>query len=254
MARSDYGHVTALLPSARPLPAISPHRELGWAATSRQDAPHSNHCPVSSPLYLLPPPRSAEDWVRGRTLSHQPLSHVGEAWVLVLPASPFDSEEPFQRSTKPASLRVKSFDFQTIAFDVGFKRLFKKPENWTLTGSVQTDSFSLHSGCTNLNSPRGDAADLLGERSSGKRVAWKSRRNNIARFFLCKKYCNTGTMYHLPHPCLEGQAVPAQASLAVKRRLQSCLCSKSSESYSWIHCFLQELNGMKTKGEGPALG
>jgi hypothetical protein len=38
-------------------------------------------------------------------------------------------KRPFLLSTKPASLRVKSFDFQTIAFDVGFKRLFKKPEN-----------------------------------------------------------------------------------------------------------------------------
>lgn len=47
----------------------------------------------------------------------------------MLPASPFDSEEAFLLSTKPASLRVKSFDFPTIAFDVGFKRLFKKPEN-----------------------------------------------------------------------------------------------------------------------------
>lgn len=74
---------------------------------------------------------------------------------------------------------------------MGFKGLLKSQEA-ALTGLAQTDSFSLRSSCTNFNSPRGDAADLLGERSSGKSAARQSRRNDIARFFLCKKECNTG--------------------------------------------------------------
>lgn len=200
------------------------------------------------PLSRLPPlhlPSLGEGFI---TISH------GEAGALELLDFPFDSEKPFLLSSKPDSLWVKSFDFQTIAFDVGFKRLFKKPENWTLTGLVPTDSLSLHSGCTDLHSPRGNAADLLGERSSGKSAAWKSRRNDIARFFLCQKYCSTGTMCHLPHPCPEGQAVPAQAPWWWRGDSRAvCVLQVMNHSHEYVVFFTKSMAG-KHKGRGLALG
>lgn len=89
---------------------------------------------------------------------------------LMLPGFPFWFSRAFSSLNKTwlsanKRLWLSKLLFLMLASRGYFKS--QKTEHWLF----YSFSFSLHSGCTNPNSPEGNASDLLGERSSGKKCS-----------------------------------------------------------------------------------
>lgn len=171
-----------------------PAAASAWPAASLR--PPSN-------LLNPPLPKGPGEW-EGLVRSPQPglfPMFLGQSQSLTLPGLPFWFSRAFSSLNKTRCSANKGLGLSKLLFLMWAPRgSFKsqKTEHWLF----YSDSFSVHSGFTNPNSPWGNASDLLGERSSGKSVTKKSTKINLPWYSLCVRNTETGHPVPHPHPTL----------------------------------------------------